>query len=80
MGADLGTPFVVGTGDRKGRDGASPSSTQRHDDVREAETNRSVDDGFTPSRPLRSLVTLQRVSRLSPRLWTKPLSLRETYP
>jgi radical SAM superfamily enzyme YgiQ (UPF0313 family)/uncharacterized protein (DUF433 family) len=45
---------IVGTSDRKGREGASPSFTQRHIDTRSASESRSVEDGFTPSRPLRS--------------------------
>ena len=54
---NLGAQRAAGTGDddRKGREGASPSSTQRRGDAPHATSGcRCVDDGFTPSRPLRS--------------------------
>jgi hypothetical protein len=45
----------VATDDRKGREGANPSPTSRRVDMlRTLSRRRSVDDGFTPSRPLRS--------------------------
>src|SRR5437667_8805697 len=61
IGANLGeldgTGCSVATGDRKGREGASPSSTLRRADVPRATPRyRCVADGLAPSRPLRSLV------------------------
>jgi ABC-type transport system involved in cytochrome bd biosynthesis fused ATPase/permease subunit len=62
----------LGTGDRKGREGASPSSTQRYLDgrgqappLRGTSTRRGVDDGLVPSRPLRSPVPGAHAHRTS---------------
>jgi hypothetical protein len=56
IGANLEAQKLAdtGRGDRKGREGKSPSSTQRYVDAPSTPKSRSVEDGFTPSRPLRS--------------------------
>ena len=51
-----------GDSDRKGRDEASSSSTQRHREVaRETSTYRGVGDGLAPSRPLQFPSLWQRI-------------------
>src|SRR5579859_6241502 len=49
VGAKLRVERVRGTGARKGRVGASPTSTQRYSHVRGALICRCVDDGFIQS-------------------------------
>jgi cobaltochelatase CobN len=52
--APVSTVSDVATSDSKGREGASPSSTQRHVDAHETSKYRSVEAEFAPSRPLLS--------------------------
>ena len=62
LGELKGTGHDVATGDRKGREGASrlAYTTACVDIPRSLSRCRGVDDGFTPSRPLRSPGPTQR--------------------